>query len=167
MKGNYNKDRTCCFTGHRVIPNEAKESLSLKVKDAVLEMYERGYRTFVGGGAIVFDTLAELTVIGLRSVYDDMKLVLAVPCANQDERWNFTQRAVYERVKKACDEVIVLHDTHTPGCMHERNDLMVDMSSACIAFYSGHPGGTRYTVEKCRDNGLYVVNLFENKKQTE
>ena len=155
------RSTTCCFTGHRIIPNNEIKPLQKVLRAAILERYNCGYRTFVGGGAIGFDSLAELTVIELRMEYPDIRLVLVAPCADQDSRWNFSQRAVYDRIKRSADEIITLHEAHVDGCMLERNRVMVEMSSSCIAFYNGHPGGTRFTIDRCRERKLYIVNLFE------
>lgn len=161
MKINCDKSRTCCFTGHRIIPYSEMKPLQELLRAAILERYNCGYRTFVGGGAIGFDSIAELTVIELRKEYPDIRLVLVTPCADQDSRWNFSQRAVYDRIKRSADEIITLHEAHVDGCMLERNRVMVEMSSACIAYYSGRHGGTRFTIDRCREKKLHIVNLYE------
>ena len=155
------KNLTCCFTGHRVIPKAQFENVEKRLDHMIDEMYNDGYRIFLSGGAIGFDTLAALCVIRKRLVYNDIKLHLILPCGDQDEKWDFKNKAVYNRIKAAADDVYVMSEKYIDGCMFLRNDELIKRSSACIAFYNGvKGGGTRYTFSRCMENGYKVLNTY-------
>lgn len=45
------------------------------------------------------------------------------------------------------------------GCMHERNRRLVDNSAVCVCYLTQPAGGTHYTVEYARRQGLSIINL--------
>ena len=50
---------------------------------------------------------------------------------------------------------------YTRGCMHKRNRHLVDHSGVCVAYLTESRGGTAYTVDYARKNGVPVINLGE------
>ena len=52
------REKTVCFTGHRIIPSEKRASLFAHLTDVITSLLEAGYRYFGAGGALGFDTLA-------------------------------------------------------------------------------------------------------------
>ena len=50
--------KTACFTGHRHLLQHKVDELSQLIDQAVVEAYKHGYRQFLCGGALGFDTLA-------------------------------------------------------------------------------------------------------------
>lgn len=152
---------TCCFTGHRVIPGMDKERVRANLARAVGDLYKEGYRHFVAGGALGFDTVAAETVLAFRRHYPDITLTLMLPCADQDTKWSSEQKAVYEKQKKEADEVICLSQHYYDGCMQKRNQAMVDASSVCIAYLTKLRSGAGQTVRMAHAAGLRVINTFE------
>ena len=51
------REETCCFTGHRKIPEEEREQLARRLEATVEELIRAGVRYFVAGGALGFDTI--------------------------------------------------------------------------------------------------------------
>ena len=45
--------------------------------------------------------------------------------------------------------------------MHKRNRHLVDNSSICICYLTENSGGTFYTVNYAKKQGLTVINLAE------
>ena len=45
--------------------------------------------------------------------------------------------------------------------MQKRNRHLVDNSSLCISYLTSDSGGTAYTVDYAKANGLKVINLAE------
>ena len=68
-------NQTCCFTGHRKIPLDQLESVTQRLRDAVLASIKDGYLYFGAGGALGFDTLAAQTVLNLKKDYQQIKLI--------------------------------------------------------------------------------------------
>ncbi len=73
------KDKVCCFTGHRVIPDNRRENLRWKLNKSLLTLVQKGVCRFRAGGAGGFDSLAAETVIALRETYPQMELILMLP----------------------------------------------------------------------------------------
>ena len=68
---------------------------------------------------------------------------------------------IYEDIKSKADKVVYTSQEYTRGCMHKRNRHLVDNSSACIAYLTESKGGTAYTVDYAKKNGLTVFNIAE------
>ena len=153
------KNKTCCFTGHRQIPAEYLPTLSGKLREILISYIEKGYTYFGAGGALGFDTLAAQEVLNLRKQYQDIKLILVLPCRDQADRWKKEDQEDYERIKRAADKVVYTSDHYYSGCMHKRNRHLVDCSSLCICYLTNLTGGTAYTVDYARKMGCIVKNL--------
>ena len=108
-----------------------------------------------------FDTLAANTVIKLRTKYPNIKLILVLPCKTQSSGWKHTDIDEYERIKAAADKVVYTSEVYYRGCMHKRNRHLVDNSSLCICYLTEDRGGTYYTVNYAKENGLQIINIAE------
>ena len=153
------KNQTCCFTGHRKIPSDQLESVTQRLRDAVIASIKDGYLYFGAGGALGFDTLAAKIVLELRTIYPEIKLILVLPCLDQAEKWNEEDKEEYERIKSLADKVVYTSGNYFNGCMQRRNRHLIDNSSLCICYLTERIGGTAYTVNYARDKGCMVVNL--------
>ena len=155
------REETCCFTGHRKIPEEEREQLARRLEATVEELIRAGVRYFGAGGALGFDTLAAQTILKLRAQYSQVKLILVLPCETQTRGWPEENVRIYEEIKKAADKVRYTSVEYTRGCMHKRNRHLVDHSGVCVAYLTESRGGTAYTVDYARKNGVPVINLGE------
>lgn len=154
--------RTCCFTGHRDMTLSEKESAAERIKRAVCALVSRGVTNFITGGALGFDTVAAVTVINMkRSEFPEIKLALAIPFRGQPERWRVVDRALYDTIMKAANEVVILSEEYADGCMMKRNRFMVDHSAYCLSYVKKNYGGSYYTEKYARSKGLKVLNLAE------
>ena len=107
--------------------------------------------------------MAAAIVLSFRKHYPDIRLMLVLPCADQDTKWSSEQKAVYEKQKKEADEVICLSQHYYDGCMQKRNQAMVDASSACIAYLTTLRSGAGQTVRMAKAAGLTVINVAPEK----
>ena len=64
-----------------------------------------------------------------------------------------------EAQKKAADEVICLSSRYYDGCMQKRNQAMVDVSSACIAYLTRPRSGAGQTVRMAENAALTVIHV--------
>ena len=80
------RSQTCCFTGHRVIPNSEIEQLTNRLSLEIINLIKRGYRYFGSGGALGFDMLAAEVVLSLKATYPHINLILVLPCRDQAKR---------------------------------------------------------------------------------
>ena len=127
----------------------------------MIEAIEQGYRYFGCGGALGFDTLAAQTVLRLREIYPEIRLILVLPCRDQTRRWKQGDVAEYDRIMKAADKVTYTSEQYYSGCMHKRNRHLVDYSSLCICYLTEQSGGTSYTVNYAQSQGLKIINVAE------
>ncbi len=153
------KEKTCCFTGHRIISAQEYSTLLPKTLRTIEQLIEQGYICFEAGGALGFDTLCALAVLLLKLKHPHIRLHLVLPCPSQADRWKPKQQKRYEEIKQQADQVIYTSSCYTPDCFHKRNRQLVDDSSACICYLTRSNGGTAYTVEYARKNGLKIFNL--------
>lgn len=155
------RDETVCFTGHRRIADTILPDVRRITEDAVRALVNVGYSTFLLGGAIGFDTIAQQAVEQVRAELPYIRIRMIIPCENQDARWSERDRAAYRALRHSADEQIVLSPVYTDGCMLARDRYMVDHSSFCVAFYNGkNMGGTAYTVRYALSQNIPIRNLW-------
>lgn len=151
----------CCFSGHRFIKNSDLELIKKNLIEIIKNLYAEGFRVFLSGGAIGFDTMAAEAVISLRNQLEDIRLVMALPCRNQDIKWTAGQKRLYNKVLSLADEVIYVSESYTAGCMHKRNRFMVDSSSAVVTYITHMGGGTAYTLNYALNTGgRRIINVL-------
>lgn len=155
------KDKTCCFSGHRIISNNDYDKVYNDTKKAVISLIEKGVRYYGAGGALGFDTLAAPVVLDLKKEYPQIKLILVLPCANQTMRWNQRDIEVYDDIKSKADKVVTLSEHYYEGCMQARNRYLVQDSNYCVCYLKNVSSGTGYTVRYAEQQGLKVLNVAD------
>ncbi len=156
------KNTTCIFTGHRILPaGEQKKELQKRTENAIKKAYADGYRTFITGGAIGYDMMASLCVLNLRAGGElpGCRLVLALPHFAHQRKWSQKDIAVFANILQYADEVLYISEKYDTGCMHKRNRFMVDHATRCIAFCQNNRSGTAYTIHYAQKNGIEPINL--------
>ncbi len=156
--------KICCFTGHRHI--HANDIVRIpELLDGVLENLIRdGVRIFRAGGAVGFDTVCALKVLEKKNKYPDVTLELCLPCKDQTQTWSERDAHIYNYILEHADRVRYAREKYTPGCMHERNRMLVDGSDHCIAFCSSSHGGTAYTCAYALSKQVELINLYDMMK---
>ena len=154
------KKTTCCFTGHRDIPLYEWDEVRAKLRHTIELLFESGYRNFVAGGAVGFDTIAAQEVLRLKNSYPQVTLTVVSPYAGQSDGFLKDQKLAFDAIKTLCDDFIIIRQNYQRGCMMERNRRMVDMSSLCVAYMKNETSGTGNTVKYALKNHLRVINLF-------
>jgi uncharacterized phage-like protein YoqJ len=155
------KERTCCFTGHREIILPV-ETIQYNLEKQLKELISSGVIYYGAGGALGFDTIAALTVIKLRQIYPQIKLIMVLPCKEQTKGWNSNDIGIYNYILNQADKVVYTSENYYPGCMHKRNRHLVDNSSHCICYLEKNTGGTAYTVNYAKEKGLTIYNVANN-----
>lgn len=156
-----NKIESVCFTGHRDIDVSLAYSIPPLLKSVLRECIERGAYRFLAGGAMGFDTLAALCVLELKAEFPHIKLELILPCKNQTQNWNDTNRRIYDMILERADRVEYLHEAYTSSCMHDRNRSLVDQADAVIAYLAHSGGGTAYTVAYALKCQKELINIYD------
>ena len=156
------KSITCCFTGHRKILKENIPIIKSNLRAVVVKNIEKGYRFFETGGALGFDTMAAQTILELKEIYSQIKLILVLPCITQTKSWLKDDIDEYNRIKELADEVVYTSKEYSKGCMHKRNRYLVDHSTLCICYLTESKGGTAYTVKYAESKGVRVINIAKS-----
>ena len=157
------KEKTCCFTGHRMIPKEDIPLIKERLRETVIELINDGIVYYGAGGAWGFDTLAAQTILDMKEEYPQIKLILVLPCKNQTARWKQKDIDMYEYIKSKCDKYVYTSEEYYDGCMLKRNRHLVDNSSFCICYLTHNRGGTYYTYNYANEKGLTVINIANGK----
>lgn len=155
------REKTCCFTGHRDIPDRVLPELQAQLNRAVKALIASGICFFGAGGAVGFDTIAAETVLSLRDKYPQVKLILVLPCPEQAARWNAKDKARYEQIKQRANKIVYTSASYTSDCMFRRNRHLVDGSSVCVTYCTRNSGGTAYTVRYAQQQGLRIISLSD------
>ena len=156
------KKETCCFTGHRDIPAQEEATVRSKIRKQVLDLLEKGYNTFLVGGARGFDMLAAEVLLDLREKEGkELHLFSALPFPEWREFWPDESFAREERILKASDNVSFSKQKINRRAYLDRDRKMVDESSVCIAWCTRRSGGTAYTIRYALKKETQVINLSD------
>ena len=159
--GRKNMAYYCSFTGHRSIKAEHEQRLPALIDKAVEYAYSEGCREFLAGGAVGFDTLAARSVVRFRLSHPDVRLMLVLPCTNQDEKWRDSQRGAYEYLLSVADEVEYISEEYTENCMRERNFRLANRADIVIAYVGRNRSGAAQTARMADSMGKTVYNLYK------
>ena len=114
------RKRTACFTGHRNIPTHHRLQL-MELLDRMIEaLYHKGVVFYGAGGAYGFDMEAENAVLRARDRHSDIRLILVLPCRDQDKYWTAENKAVFEEMLQMADKIVYTEEAYCRGCMHKR-----------------------------------------------
>lgn len=153
------RETTCCFSGHREIDPQKQGEIAQAIDLIINKLYTLGITDYCTGGAMGFDTLAAERVLDFRNRHTDVKLRLFLPCKEQADRWDPRSRNKYNDILVMADEVAYACDHYTNFCMIKRNKMLVDKSSVCIVYLEKQAGGTAFTADCAKKQGLTVINL--------
>jgi len=156
------RDITCCFTGHRNIPQEETPILEEKLEVLIRSLVRHGVIYYGAGGALGFDTLSAHVVLKLRRELPQIKLILVLPCPDQAQKWSKRDREIYEKIKMQANKVVYTSPKYTRDCMFIRNRHLVDYSGTCVCYLIKQQGGTAYTVNYAQEQGLKIINLADS-----
>ena len=99
-------------------------------------------------------------VIKLKQKYKNIKLILVLPCENQQLKWNTNDIKAYESIKMQADKIVYVSHNYTNDCMHRRNRHLVNHSKFCTCYYDGTAGGTEYTIKYAKSKGLKIITCI-------
>ena len=152
--------KCCSFTGHRSIRADHASRLPELLQRAIAYAYDHGCREFASGGAVGFDTIAAREVLRFRISHPDVRLVMILPCVDQDLKWTPSQCAAYRYILSSATEVIYVSDKYTPSCIRERNFRLAERADILIAYMSHRDSGAGQTVAMATRLGKKTYNLY-------
>ncbi len=163
------RENSCCFTGHRRIHEDVKPQLEMLLDKTIDSLIEKKVRYFICGGAVGFDMMAEQAVIRAMDRGADVKLILALPCVNQTEKWKTdTPEGIetvreYHRIKGFAASIRYVSEIETYNCMKKRNQYMVDHAGCLIAYcaLNQRRSGSVQTFRMAQKSEIAIVNLMD------
>lgn len=135
--------KTCAFTGHRVLEKNFNDS---NLRITIDYLLTQGYKYFLVGMALGFDTLC-FDVLQEYKKNNKIKIVACIPCENQADKFNISQKKKYNEMLKLADYKVAIRKNYTETCMQLRNKFMIDNCSCVVAHIKRNYGGTAKTVD--------------------
>lgn len=158
IKTEKEKIKNCSFTGHRYIPDNFDKE---KLKNTVESLIKKGVEVFYNGGAMGFDLLCAEVVLSLKEKYQNIQLILCIPCINQEKSYSEKDKERYREVCKKADEKIYISNTaYFRGCMQKRNIYLADNGDVLLAYLTKETGGTAFTVKYYKKKYPFKEILF-------
>lgn len=118
------------------------EQILIRLNQEIDDLISQGITDFISGGALGFDQLAASLIIIKKEMGNNIRLIFALPCRNQDMLWNAEQKKLYYALLDEADETIYVSEEYTKDCMKKRNQYMVDKSAYCICALLNEKSGT-------------------------
>ena len=154
------REQTACFTGHRVVNETDIPGLHQKLDVILSRLVDNGVIYWGNGGCRGYDFISALAVMRARNIYPFIKLIMVLPCYNQEKLWNTEDKRIYSHLLESADKVVyVSKEPYFDGCMIKRNLYLIQHSSACVAYMKYEKSGTSQTVRLAREHGLTVFNI--------
>lgn len=152
------KNIACSFSGHRTFYEDKKIISENLEKEIVKLIEEHNVKFFLVGGAIGFDMLCEEIIIKLKKTYD-IKLILILPCKNQEKYWKAKDKIKFALIKKKADKIIYLQKNYDNFCMKKRNQYLIDNSTYFIYYLRKNNSGTSSTFNYALLNKRKIISL--------
>ncbi|MBO7375767.1 MAG: DUF1273 family protein [Clostridia bacterium] len=151
-----------CFTGHRILDRNEFDASRRMLEHVISELAARGAKDFYCGGALGFDTSAELAVLRARGSGEPVRLRLILPSPDMSKNWSASDSAVLAGIIRLADSAEYMSGVYSRQAIFERNRALVDRSDLCVAWMkpSTRRGGTFFTVGYAQKRGVPVVNIY-------
>lgn len=161
MESFVTRKMTCCFTGHRYIPAEKERALAVQTAREIYRLItDFGVRFFGVGGAVGYDTLAAKVLFRMRErAFPHIKVILAYPFDGFTSLWTPQQQSEFAALLPKYDKVVRVCNAPSREAYLARNRHLVNASAYCIAYCTQQRGGTAYTVDYARAQGVMVINV--------
>ncbi len=156
--------KTCCFTGHRKIHKNIM-TVTKKLHREIDKLIENGVDTFISGGALGYYQISASVIITKKNQGINIKLVLVLPCKEQDKYWSKKEKIQYQEILKGANEIIYISEEYTDNCMKIRNRKLVEMADICLCALERERTGTAQTVRFAKEKGIEVINILKEEKK--
>lgn len=156
------KKTTACFTGHRLIRRELVPNIEARLEAVIEKLVVRGIIHYGCGGAIGFDAIAGNAVLRMKKRFPQIRLIMVLPCRDQDAKWSQSDKDNYRWLLAAADKTVYMQDAYDNQCMHKRNRHLVEHSSVCIAYLTNDRSGTGYTARYAESQGVEIINIAKS-----
>ena len=153
------EQNVCCFTGHKQLPTKEIKTIIKRLNDEIDHLIHQGVTNFMAGGALGFDTIAASLIIAKREMGYPVKLILVLPCDQQNGLWTPEQTKLYEQIIKEADGLYYISDEHKANSLTTRNRFMVNKSDFCICYSTQNEGETFQMVIYAKEKGINLIKV--------
>ena len=154
------KERTCCFIGHRQLPAWKIEHVIWRLNDEIERLIKEGVTTFLSGGALGFDQMAAALIAAKKETGYSIRLILVLPYRDQDKAWPQKTKRLYGYLQESADEVRYISDAYTSNCIDAHNDYMIEHSTHCICALLHDQSDTGRAIRYATQKNLHMVNVL-------
>lgn len=166
----------CCVTGHRSAgfpfsrdnDTEIYNCYMQLLQEELVSLINQGYSHFITGMAEGADLDFAKTIIFLQDSYNGIVLEAAYPYPPRAVKSWTKYREDREYVDKHCNLKYAVSDHYYQGCMHKRNQCIVDKADTVLAIWNGQQaGGTWSTIKYAQSKGKIIryIMLDDCKKK--
>ncbi len=86
--------------------------------ETITRLTREGTIFFLSGGAVGFDTFAAQAVLKAQKRSPKLKLIMALPCRNQEKYWSEADKQAYRHLLDKADEIVYVSEhPYFDGCM--------------------------------------------------
>lgn len=179
--------KTIAFTGHRpaqlggyVENNPVQSLVKNRLNTIIVQACNAGYTNFITGMAMGVDQWAANMVIDIKNKNPEIKLIAAVPFAQQANVWAKETKKQWLHILSCCDEIyltdiqpnqninldelITLSNQPMNDAKYtintkllQRNEWMVDRADTVIAVCKQNSGGTAKCIEYAYSKNKKIV----------
>lgn len=163
------KEKTVAFTGEctlttatefpdRNLENVIRTELYFVIEDC----YREGKNIFLCSIEKGFNLLASSVVLELRKKFPDVQLIAVTQPVGQEERFSPVEQLHYDILLQAAGEgaAILQSVSDQRGCSGY-GDFVIAGASEVIAYSNSRDAGVKLTIEKAKEKGIGVLNLFD------
>ena len=151
---------TCCFIGHRFLPEDIIDNLKTPLDYAIDKLYYQGVENFISGGTLGFAQMVASLIIDKKSAGYNIRLIFMLPYRNHGNLWTKKQRKKYNSLLMNADEIQYVSDEYYEGCMEKRNLDMINRSNYLICALNQGKSEKSCYINHAQINGLLVINLM-------
>ncbi len=148
--------KICAVSGHRILKKDFSEE---KLKELFRLLILDGFKVFLSGMAIGFDTVCCKVLFELKKEYD-IKIIGCIPFKGQESTFSLEQKKTYNKYVQNCDDTVILYDEYIKCAFFERNRLMIDNCELLVAYIYENKGGTYYTVKYANSKEKEIIKFI-------
>ena len=143
-----NKEKTCCFFGHREVTHNIREKLTAIIKKLITE---DGVTEFYVGNQGQFDRMVYSVLKELKSKYPQIKYTVVLAYMPDEHI-----KDVYGNDTLFPDG---LENVPKKFAISKRNDWMIQQSGIAVCYVYKITGGAAKFREKAEKRGLQIINV--------
>ncbi len=154
------KSRAVCFSGYRTHKFSDTDDLPVirtRLNNAVEQCICSGYNTFLVGMADGFDMMAAESILIFKERYKGIDFIAVTPWHNWRSLTSYEQK-----ILESADSIVARSQYGGKKAYRMRNRYLVDNASLLICYYTGTPGGTKYTLNYAQARKIQILNLYNS-----